>query len=194
MGVGIYLDWGKMMSELRLTDREWGKFKIGDIFEIEKCKCSKVSSLQEGNVSYVGATNRNNGVLSFVENKSTLISKGNCIAFICDGEGSIGYSIYKHEDFIGSTTVKIGRNQYLNKYTGLFIVTSSNMTRGRYNFGYKRNEVNLKREIIMLPVNTDGQPDWQFMEDFIRQIEQNKIQTVLKYYNSLNNNKIARGG
>ncbi|MCT8556042.1 restriction endonuclease subunit S, partial [Glaesserella parasuis] len=104
------------MSELKLTDRTWGKFSIGDLFQIENCKCSKVSVLKEGNVPYIGATNRNNGVLSFVENKSSFITKGNCIVFICDGEGSIGYSIYKKEDFIGTTTIKVGRNEYLNKY------------------------------------------------------------------------------
>lgn len=173
-----------MMSELKLTDREWGKFAIGDLFQIENCKCSKVSALKEGNVPYIGATNRNNGVLSFVENKSSFITKGNCIVFICDGEGSIGYSIYKKEDFIGTTTVKVGRNGYLNKYIGQFIVTCSNMMRGKYNFGYKRNESNLKREIIMLPENADGEPDWQFMEDFIKQKEQKQKADLLEYYST----------
>ncbi|MDP0216280.1 restriction endonuclease subunit S [Glaesserella parasuis] len=170
------------MSELKLTDRTWGKFSIGDLFQIENCKCSKVSALKEGNVPYIGATNRNNGVLSFVENKSSFITKGNCIVFICDGEGSIGYSIYKKEDFIGTTTIKVGRNEYLNKYIGQFIVTCSNMMRGKYNFGYKRNEANLKREIIMLPENTDGDPDWQFMEDFIKQKEEKQIAELKNYY------------
>ncbi|MDG6265566.1 restriction endonuclease subunit S [Glaesserella parasuis] len=176
------MDWGKMMSELKLTDRTWGKFSIGDLFQIENCKCSKVSVLKEGNVPYIGATNRNNGVLSFVENKSSFITKGNCIVFICDGEGSIGYSIYKKEDFIGTTTIKVGRNEYLNKYIGQFIVTCSNMMRGKYNFGYKRNEANLKREIIMLPENTDGDPDWQFMEDFIKQKEEKQVTKLKNYY------------
>ncbi|MFW9297460.1 restriction endonuclease subunit S [Glaesserella parasuis] len=170
------------MSELKLTDRTWGKFSIGDLFQIENCKCSKVSVLKEGNVPYIGATNRNNGVLSFVENKSSFITKGNCIVFICDGEGSIGYSIYKKEDFIGTTTIKVGRNEYLNKYIGQFIVTCSNMMRGKYNFGYKRNEANLKREIIMLPENTDGDPDWQFMEDFIKQKEEKQVTKLKNYY------------
>lgn len=53
------------------------------------------------------------------------MTKGNCIAFICDGKGSIRYSIYKHENFIGSTTVKVGRNTNLNKYNGTFITTIS---------------------------------------------------------------------
>ena len=53
----------------------------------------------------------------------------------------------------------------------------------------------LNRTRIMLPVNSDGLPDWQFMEDFMKQIERDKIAAVLSYYNnSLNNNILQRGG
>jgi hypothetical protein len=102
-----------------LKEKKWGAFKIEDIFSIEHCKCSKVSALKKGSFPYIGATNRNNGVMSFVQPIKKLITKGNCIAFICDGEGSIGLSIYRKSDFIGSTTVKVGRNNSLNKYVGL---------------------------------------------------------------------------
>ena len=54
---------------------------------------------------------------------SERITKGNCIVFICDGQGSVGYSNYMNIDFIGSTTLTAGYNQHLNKYIGLFLVT-----------------------------------------------------------------------
>ncbi|MDU4671368.1 MAG: restriction endonuclease subunit S [Finegoldia magna] len=169
-------------NRLSLNDVEWGEFFVKDIFKIEKCKCSKVSSLSPGNVPYIGATNRNNGVLSFVNNNSKLITKGNCIAFICDGEGSIGYSIYKSEDFIGSTTVKVGRNNKLNKYNAQFITTISDKVRDKYNFGFKRNEKHLKKEILQLPLDNLGNPNWQFMEDYIKQEQKIIAQKVISYY------------
>ncbi len=157
-----------------LENKNWGQFKLSTIFEIESCRCSKVSSLEKGNFPYVGATNRNNGVLYFVKPIQELITKGNCIAFICDGEGSVGYSIYKKEDFIGSTTVKVGRNIYLNKYIGTFITTIADTVRSKYNFGFKRNEKHLKNEILMLPLNSKGKPDYEFMEQFMKHKEQEK--------------------
>lgn len=169
-------------NKLLLNDVEWGEFKIGDIFKIEKCKCSKVSALSFGDTPYVGATNRNNGIISFVENNVKLITKGNCIAFICDGEGSIGYSIYKAEDFIGSTTVKVGRNENLNKYNAKFITTISDRVRDKYNFGFKRNEKHLKKEILHLPVDIKGNLNWQFMEDYIKQEQKQIAQKVISYY------------
>ena len=171
----------KTVNVVSLSDKEWGQFKLNSIFEIENCKCSNISRLVSGNFPYVGATNRNNGVLKFVKPISKMISKGNCIAFICDGEGSVGYSIYKKEDFIGSTTVKIGRNKKLNKYIGAFITTIADTVRSKYNFGFKRNETHLKNEILMLPVTKKGEPDYEFMENYMKRLELEKLKKYLDY-------------
>ncbi|MFI0427477.1 MAG: restriction endonuclease subunit S [Flavobacterium sp.] len=166
---------------LKLQDRDWRQFKLASVFKIENCKCSKVSGLQKGSTPYIGATNRNNGVMSFVKADKKLITKGNCIAFICDGEGSVGYSIYKSEDFIGSTTVKVGRNENLNKWNATFITTIADTVRSKYNFGFKRNETHLKNEILMLPANTKGEPDFEFMEAFMKQKQQEKFEQYHNY-------------
>ncbi|MBR8463099.1 restriction endonuclease subunit S [Campylobacter sp. faydin G-24] len=174
----------KIMYKYNLNDVEWGNFFVKEIFEIEKCKCSKVSSLTEGKIPYVGATNRNNGVLSFVDGEIKLITKGNCIAFICDGEGSIGYSMYKEEDFIGSTTVKVGRNKRLNKYNAKFISTIADTVRSKYNFGFKRNEEHLKKEILQLPIDVNNEPNWHFMEEYIKEREIKQRKELKEYYKS----------
>lgn len=170
----------KMNKKLSIKDIEWKEFNLGEIFSIENCKCSSVSNIPKGKTPYVGATNRNNGVLSFLHD-TKLITKGNCIAFICDGEGSVGYSIYKKEDFIGSTTVKVGRNENINFYTGTFITTIADKVRSKYNFGYKRNTENLKREKLLLP-ELNNLPNWNFMEDYMRQVEEEIMEKEIVYF------------
>lgn len=169
---------------LNLNDREWKAFKVKDIFLIEKCKCSSVSTLKPGDFPYVGATNRNNGIMSFVEKKDKLTTKGNCIVFICDGQGSVGYSIYKKEDFIGSTTLKVGRSEHLNRYTAQFLVSALDKNRPMYSYGYKRNENRLSNESIMLPTAKNGQPDYAFMEQYIREREGNLKQKYIDFVNT----------
>lgn len=172
-----------MATMLNLNDREWKAFKVKDIFLIEKCKCSSVSTLKPGNFPYVGATNRNNGIMSFVEKKDKWTTKGNCIVFICDGQGSVGYSIYKKEDFIGSTTLKVGRSEHLNRYTAQFLVSALDKNRPMYSYGYKRNENRLLNESIMLPAAENGQPDYVFMEQYIRERENKLKQTYIDFVN-----------
>ena len=107
--------------------------------------------------------------------------KGNCIAFIRNGEGSMGYSIYKKESFIATQDISVGYNEKLNEYSAKFITTIADRVRGKYTFGYKRNQTRLKKEILTLPIDKNGDPNWSYMENFIKNIEQKQIKNVLKY-------------
>ena len=119
----------------------------------------------------MGATNRNNAVLGFVRSEPSLVQEGNCIAFIRNGEGSMGYAVYKAEDFIATSDITAGYAPFLNKYTGMFITTCADMVRGKYSFNYKRSDTRLKQEMIQLPVDDAGNPDWAFMGEYMREIE-----------------------
>lgn len=167
---------------------KWNNYFISDIFKILIPGKSKgFNHLKKDTckgISYLGATNKNNGVLDFVEVKKDLIQKGNCIAFIRNGEGSMGYSVYKEEDFIASSDITLGYHEHLNKYTGTFITTIADRIRGKYNFGYKRSAQRLSKEILTLPSLEDGTIDWVFMENYMRQLENKDI---LQYLNSVTN-------
>lgn len=163
---------------------EWKAFRLGDIFELITKGSKGLTHLEKGlsnGISYVGATNRNNGVLDFVEQKESLSNSGNAIAFIRNGEGSMGYSVYKKESFIASQDITVGYNTNLNEYNAKFITTIADQVRGKYNFGYKRNQERLKRETLILPVDKNGNPDFQYMSDFVKKLELDKVQEVLGY-------------
>jgi hypothetical protein len=98
-----------------------------------------------------------------------LVSKGNGIILICDGQGSVGYSNYMDKNFIGSTTLSIGYNKNLNKYNAMFIVTVLDLERFKFSFGRKRKS-NLTNSIVKLPTTIDGVIDWQYMENYIREL------------------------
>lgn len=186
-----------MISTGSLKNTEWQEFKIGKIFEQLLRGNNKGHSNEDCQfgVSYNGAKYNDNGVTGFVEtNGKFKIFKGNAIVFVMTGEGSVGLSVYKKEDFVPSSNVFVGYSSVLNRWNGLFLVTAINNGADRYNYGYIRNEKRLFNEKILLPVNSDGLPDWQFMEDFMKQIERDKISAVLSYYNnSLNNNGLQGG-
>ena len=170
-------------NDIQLGGVKWNNFSIFELFyPLEAGKSKGLNHIEKNNigVSYLGATNLNNGVLSFVSPDINAIQKGNCIAFIRNGEGSMGYSIYKAEDFIATSDISVGRHPRLNRYTGTFITTIADRIRGKYNFGYKRSPARLYKEILTLPVTITGEPDWDFMENFMRSIESNLIAKYLK--------------
>lgn len=134
-------------------------------------KCAAVGVLVDGDVPYIGASNRNNGVLRYVaDQEPSIVTQGNCIVFICNGQGSGGYSVYMPDDFIGSKDVKVGYNENLDRYTGTFLVTLLNRNRDIYGYGFteKRTLKSMEKEVVPLPVCLDGSPDWDYMRRFMR--------------------------
>lgn len=145
---------------------------MSDLFTFERGKCGSAEKLLEKGeeISYVGAKKEDNGFMYKVVRDESYVTKGNCIVFIGDGQGSVGYSTYQEKDFIGSTTLAMGRNENLNKFNAIFLITLLDKERFKYSFGRKWNGDKLKNTKIKLPIDKDGNPDWQFMENYIKSL------------------------
>ncbi len=154
--------------------RSWQWFRVGDLFSNQKCKCSNATELlEDGNeIAYVGAKKADNGVMRYVKRVESLVSQGNCIIFIGDGQGSVGYCMYMPVEFIGSTTLIVGYNEHLNPYNAAFIVSVLDKERFRYSFGRKYKKEVVANTKIQLPAinlgNGEYEPNWKYMEEFIK--------------------------
>lgn len=159
-------------KKLSLQDKHWQYFKISNLFKIEKCKCSNSQELLEclHGIFYIGAKKNDNGIMKKVELNKKLVSNGNGIVFIGNGQGSAGYSTYQPSDFIGSSSLSIGYNNNINKYNAIFLVTILDQERFKYCFGRSWNNIRIKNTKIKLPVDEQGNPDWQFMEYYIKSL------------------------
>ena len=163
-------------NKLQLNTEDWKWFRVGDLFgtdkgTIQKCKCSSATELlQEGiDIAYIGAKKSDNGIMRYVKMERELVTKGNCMVFIGDGQGSVGYSLYQPKDFIGSTTLFVGYNEHLNQYNAMFLIGVLDQERYRYSYGrkYKPSDTIIKLPSIET-VNGEYEPDWQWMEDYIK--------------------------
>ena len=148
----------------------WEKFKIKDILQsFERGKVHSQNDLPEGNeYFYVGAKKEQNGVMCSCGYDEDLISKGNCIIFICNGEGSVGYANYMDRDFYASGDLILGYGDFLNKYNALFITTLLDRERPKYSFGRKYGKY-VKETTIPLPVNKEKKPDWECVEEYVKE-------------------------
>lgn len=154
---------------------EWEEFSINEIFDhIESCKCSNAGLLIDGeDIPYIGAKKKDCGVIKFVTYDENLITKGNCIAFICDGDGSVGYSNYiEYPEFIGTTNLAVAYSKELNKYNALFLVSVLDKERQKYSFG-RKYKTRIEKTKIKLPfktINNEKVPDWLYMEKYIKEL------------------------
>lgn len=162
-------------SKSNIDIQNWKAFSLDKIFtKIEDGKVKSTEVLEDGNdVYYCGAKKNDNSVIRKYGYNEKYISKGNCIAMICDGQGSIGYNTYQKDDFIATINLALGYNEKLNKYNGLFLVTVLDLERPKFSFGRKR-KTTLKSTKIKLPAietkNGKYEPNWKFMENYIKNL------------------------
>lgn len=155
----------------------WGDFRIADLFPILQNGKANQGMLTEGNdCFYVGAKREDNGVMIHCAYDSDLVQKGNCIIFICNGQGSVGYANYMDVDFIGTTDIVAGYNKELNRYNGLFIATILCQERPKYSFGRKW-KTHLRNTVIKLPQTAEGTPDWDYMGRYIKSLNHKPLAT-----------------
>ena len=156
------------MTSNVVSTKDWGDFRVEVLFDrLEEGKAN-AGMLDDGDdCLYLGAKKDNNCVMQHCARNPELVQQGNCIVFICNGEGSVGYANYMDREFIATTDLVMGYSKRLNKYNGLFIATILDRERPKYSFGRKW-KTHLRDTVIRLPKTPDGKPDWDEMERRIR--------------------------
>mgnify|MGYP001770199605 CR=1 FL=1 len=157
-----------LQNELKSV--EWGEFKIEDIFHIKSGKRLTKKEMKNGKIPFVGSTNRNNGITNFVSNQNNSMDSN---VLGVNYNGSVVENFYHPYKCIFSDDVKrlSLKGMVGNKYIYLFIKTMILMQKKKYAYGYKFNGQRMKRQVILLPVTEKGEPNWSFMENFMKEVE-----------------------
>ncbi|MCY7781070.1 restriction endonuclease subunit S [Bacillus haynesii] len=151
--------------QIELNSREWRAFPIGELFEVDKGVYLPEKDITEGETPYITANSSNNGVSRFIGNKP--LFDGNTITI----EKINFKAYYQAKPFYCSHDVTVLRHKKLNKYNGIFIANMITRQGEKYSYG-KQAQLNVtKRESVLLPVNSKNDPDWDFMEYFIKELE-----------------------
>lgn len=176
---------------IQLNDREWKAFRIEDIFDITGTVTTHPSKLlKEGNTPRITCAATNNGLDGFYQNAPT--EQGNVLTV---DSATVGFVGYQEHDFIATDHVEklIFKGEKFNRYIALFVkMCIDNSKEGKFGYGYKFAQRRIKRQTFMLPVTDNNQPDWQFMEEYMRQEEIAILQpTIEGLHNQLKMSKLG---
>ena len=171
----------------KIDTSQWEEFRIGDLFTVKRPAARSQSKYDEGDVPFVASGNYNNGVLKYLQPKDNeTLDKGNCIT-VSPIDGS---SFYQEHDFLcrggAGSSIIILYNDNLNIYNGYFIATVIRTVCRKYFYSDMANKDTIADEIIKLPVDGNHQPDYLYMEQYMRSKEiivsssLMKLQSVLR--------------
>jgi len=59
------------------------------------------------------------------------------------------------------------KNYPMNVYVGLFLNTVLGINSKYHDWNYKRGIARIEKEWVMLPINDQGKPDWEFMDIYM---------------------------
>lgn len=171
----------KLFNTINLK-KEWTAYKIEDVFNILSGKRLTQAEMISGDMPFVSAAAINNGITSFIGNNNSSLDK-NVLGVNYDGNGGMAISFFHPYSCLFSDSVKRFhlKNYTDNKYTLLFLKQTILKQREKYVYGYKFNETRMKKQKIMLPTNSKGEPDYKYMEDYMKYLEQKKLLEYLEY-------------
>ena len=95
--------------------------------------------------------------------------------------GSVGTAFYQPYEYIASDHVTALKLKKGNKYIYLFLASVIKKVEEKYSFNREINDIRIKREKILLPIDDKGEPNWAYMESFIKNIEVKQIRKILRH-------------
>jgi hypothetical protein len=172
----------KDAEKKKVDTREWREFRVGELFDIKRPAARSKKKYCEGEINYVSSGAFNNGVANkLMPLPNELLDRGGCIT-VSPLDGS---SFYQEEDFLGrggsGASILILYNSHLNRNNALFICSVIRSSANGFGYTDLLNGENLKSLTIKLPMDKTGQPDWAYMEEYMRKVEE-KAKNVLNYF------------
>lgn len=188
--IGFYIDYcKKRLKELdsltridEIEDKEWKEFFVSDIFDTPKRGKRIISdNYADGNMAVVSSAGGNNGVIAFAGNTEKVRIYGDCLS-VANGGVSAGYAFYHPYDFIATDHVTHFKGDCLNKYHYLFLATIiKNQMHEKYDFSREMTDPRLQREKVIVPVNSDGKPDYYYMEQYAKNLMIKKYRSYIDF-------------
>ena len=156
----------------QIDTKQWKEFVIKNLFTVKRPSARSQANYDDGEVPFVASGNFNNGVLKYLEpKKDEILDAGKCIT-VSPIDGS---SFYQEDDFLGrggaGSSIILLYNPNLNLYNGYFIATVIRTVCRKYAYSDMANKDTIGAEKIKLPVDETGNPDFSYMESYMKNLE-----------------------
>lgn len=154
----------------KINVQNWREFRVGDYFEVFTGGDMWLDEEQSGTIPVICLGAENNGVCGYIGyNSKHRLYPGNSIS-VAGWAGGL-FAFYQDKDFYVKGRLKVLVPKFdNNRYISLFLCTMLNKEDYRYSYGRKASAEHVPNTIIKLPSTISGEPDWKFMEDYIKSL------------------------
>lgn len=160
-----------------VSNQKYKPFNVGDIFFITNGKGITRQEIKDhpGELAAIQSAATNNGIMGFIDEdycreRNYSFTLEPCLTVA--RTGSSGYVTFQEHGCCVGDSAKLlllkGKKKTKNIYLYLRTILMAN--KYRYTFARKVTEENYLNDIIELPINEDDEIDYEYMENYIMQI------------------------
>ena len=157
-----------IVKKVELSSDKWKWFNLSKIFSKERGTRLTKPNRERGNIPLITAGSENEGVADFISNSDMKVFKD---AITID---MFGFSCYRGFDFCCDDNILVLKASKLNIFNGMFIATIMNRDDYKCAYGRQYRQKTFDVHKIKLPAvkiaPNKYEPDWQFMEDYIKSL------------------------
>lgn len=153
----------------KIDTSQWGSFKVGDLFNAERGKVKNLQNQNEGNTPVIAAGGFNQGIAGMYDVPALYENK---ITVSCNGAGCGSVFYHPYEFNLNGDAIVLTELQPMSDLAKQFISCMLNgvLTR-KYSYAEKCSADKAKSEIIKLPIDKDGNPNFSYMESYMKNLE-----------------------
>lgn len=166
-------------TKQQIDVHDWGEFRVGDLLQmqnqIELSPIDAFNNNKPNDITYpfYGQSSENNGIIDYYWlGESLLNNKQAAHCIMIHSNTHLAYYVntpFYLKDGHGATT--IFTNNHLTELTTYYVISVLNRTMSeKFDYDMKATKEKLKDLIIKLPITKTGEPDWQYMENYMKNI------------------------
>lgn len=158
-----------------IDTRSWGKFCVRDFFKVLKGRSKlSITDINDGNVP-VYSSNSKGGIFGYTTKQPDYLITKDTPLYITFGDHTKAINIAE-QSFCVMDNVKVLTTELRNRNVLRFIITS--WLKNIPNLGYARHWSKAEIAKIYLPITLNGQPDWTYMESYMKKVIDKSEQAI----------------
>ena len=175
---------GEPMEIPAITQKKWEPVLVSDIFDILSGKRLVAADTTPGDRPFIGALDNSNGIARFVIDTNVSLDK-NVLCVNYDGNGMVIGFYHPYECIFSDSVKRFHLKNHEDKaFVLLFMKVAILQQKSKFGYLYKFNAERMANTKIMLPVTDDGAPDYEYMEQYAKNLMLRKYKQYLSYLDS----------
>lgn len=179
---------GEVAEIPALDEKGWRAFHLEEIGTVTSGRDIYAAERVKGNTPYITSGGTNNGVGYFVGNINDTLDSG---YIALNRNGTVGKAFYHpSKSLMGNDCRKIHlKDADRNLFVGQFVSLCLSMQSECFSYSRKLGTARAKRMQVMLPVTDSGEPDYEYMEQYSKNMMLRKYQQYLTFLQQRSNTR-----